>query len=76
MPYIHNISTNSGYFIGWDNVEEHKGPGFTDNVELAFNYDLSFQKQEALEDYEALVNQGHEPSLDTAWVEVDNPSKP
>lgn len=45
-----------------------KGPKFTNNPELAVTYDLSLQKQEALEDYEALVDQGHEPSLDTVWV--------
>lgn len=68
MPYIHNINTKLGYFIGWDDPDIHKGPGFDNNPDLAVTYDLSLQKQEALEDYEVLVDQGHEPSLDTVWV--------
>lgn len=68
MPYIHNINTKLGYFSGWWNVDKKKGPEFLHSPHLAVNYDLSLQKQEALEDYEALLVRGHEPSLDTVWV--------
>ena len=68
MPYIHNINTSKGYFCGWDNVEKLEGPEFLKDPDLAVKYDLSLQKQEALEDYEALVIRGLEPSLDTVWV--------
>lgn len=70
MPYIHNINTKLGYFCGWQKFggEEEKFPILLHIPESAITYDLSIQKQEALEDYEALVVRGHEPSLDTVWV--------
>ena len=70
MPYIHNINTKLGYFCGWRQLKDIdlKYPIIGNGPESAMTYDLSLQKQEALEDYEALVDQGHEPSLDTVWV--------
>lgn len=66
MNKLHYIETPEGYFIGYDNVEEMEGPGFHRDIDMAVKYDMTYHKQEAIDDYERLSLLGYDPSLETA----------
>lgn len=66
MNKLHYIETEEGYFSGYERPETMEGPTFHKDIEMALKYDITYHKQEAIDDYAHLSLLGYDPSLETA----------
>lgn len=55
----------SEYFVGWYDLDALTGPAFCTDRDNATKYDLNFNREEVLADYERLCEMGLDASIET-----------